>query len=233
MWFSKLVWPQCILITRKMTLLLMRSHHHERSGFIQQFHTFICLDHQIDSVRFLKCFSENHPKTNDFFGWIKTSTCCDVSRNRSSKTGSGRTTGCIGAALGRSSLGPSKRQKKNSTCKNLPCLYLMPWIMKIMNEFCSKMVIFFYRRLLRSGPFALYDEGWTMRRWMRRCVSQISVENESVRISSQRHSALAVIAMSPTGGNVVFSCGGFPAKKFEHCHWVSGVRLKETLQFIL
>ena len=95
------------------------------------------------------------------------------------------------------------------------------------------MVIFFYRRLLRSGPFPLYDEGWTMERWMRRCVSQISVENESARISSQRHSALAVIAMSPTGGNVVFSCGGFPAKNFEHCHWVSGVRLKETLQFIL
>lgn len=59
-------------------------------------------------------------------------------------------------------VGTLKREKKNSTCKNLPCLYLMPWIMKIMNEFSSKMVIFFHRRLLRSGPFALYDEGWTM-----------------------------------------------------------------------
>ena len=230
MWFSKLVWPQCILITRKMTLLLMRSHHHERSGFIQQFHTFICLDHQIDSVRFLKCFSENHPKTNDFFGWIKTSTCCDVSRNRSSKTGSGRTTGCIGAALERSSLGPSNERRKTPLVRICRVFIWCheswkTWMNSLRKWWSFSTDAFWGQALLRFMTKA--------GRWMRRCVSQISVENESARISSQRHSALAVIAMSPTGGNVVFSYGGFPAKKFEHCHWVSGVRLKETLQFIL
>lgn len=131
----------------------MRSHHHERSGFIQQFHTFICLDHQIDSVRFLKCFSENHPKTNDFFGWIKTSTCCDVSRNRSSKTGSGRTTGCIGAALERSSLGPSNERRKTPLVR---ICRVFIWCHESWKSWMNS------RRLLRSGPFALYDEGWTM-----------------------------------------------------------------------
>lgn len=237
MWFSKLVWPPCILITRKMTLLLMRSHQPWKISLYSAISNIVHLSRSPNwpcEIFAMFQWKSSQNKLNDFFGWIKTSTCCDVSRNRSSKTGSGRTTGCIGAALGRSSLGPSKRQKKNSTCKNLPwCLLMpsMPWILFEKGDlfpptpFEVRPFCVLWRRLDDATMDAM-DAKMCVPNLRRKRICQdlfaAPQRSRSDRYVANRWKCRVQLRWISSEEVWTFNY-----------QWVSGVRLKETLQFIL